>query len=344
MTSAPLRIPLHAVPSAKATLPIVDVSPLVEGASGVDEVADVIGRACRGHGFFYVAGHGVSAALQARLEELSRRFFALPVDEKLRIRMELAGRAWRGYFPVGQELTSGLPDQKEGLYFGAELEPDDPRVTAGVPLHGANLFPEGIEGFRETVLTYMGELTCLGHALVQGIALSLGLERSYFAQRYTGEPTILFRIFHYPPLPRGQGEELWSVGEHTDYGLLTILRQDQTGGLQVRVGGEWADAPPLPGTLVCNLGDMLDRMTGGDYRSTPHRVRNVSGRSRLSFPFFFDPAFDAEIEPIQAADGEEDDRHERWDRESVHGLGGTYGEYLLRKVGRVFPELGKSAL
>ena len=106
--------------------------------------------------------------------------------------------------------------------------------------------------------------------------------------------SILFRIFHYPPLPAGvEAEALWSVGEHTDYGLLTILMQDEIGGLAVKSKGGWIEAPPIEGAFVCNLGDMLDRMTGGLYRSTPHRVRNRSDRGRLSFPFFFDPGWNA---------------------------------------------------
>jgi isopenicillin N synthase-like dioxygenase len=109
--------------------------------------------------------------------------------------------------------------------------------------------------------------------------------------------------------------------------------------LQVKVKGEWIDAPPLENTFVCNLGDMLDRLTGGLYRSTPHRVSNVSGCDRLSFPFFFDPNFNARIEPLPHHHALQDDCDERWDRVSVHEFQGTYGGYLLNKVGKVFPQL-----
>ena len=99
---------------------------------------------------------------------------------------------------------------------------------------------------------------------------------TYFADRYTRDPLILFRIFNYPYSPdRAADQERWGVGEHTDYGVLTILRQDDTGGLQVKSRRRWIDAPPIPGTFVCNIGDMLDRMTRGLYRSTPHRVRQL---------------------------------------------------------------------
>lgn len=330
-----------------SNLPIIDVHALVAGTGDKETVAEQIRHACLDMGFFYIKGHGVDEALQDRLEQLSRQFFAQDLETKLELRMERAGRAWRGYFPVGGELTSGRPDLKEGLYFGAELGADDPRVQAGVPLHGANLFPANIPQFRETVLAYMAAMTQLGQILMQGIALSLGLEASYFADRYTADPLILFRIFNYPPEPANVGTPpSWGVGEHTDYGLLTILKQDDAGGLEVKSKSGWIAAPPVPGTFVCNIGDMLDRMTGGRYRSTPHRVRNTAGRSRLSFPFFFDPNFDAEVKRIESPDLEPvmDDQESRWDRSSVHAFTGTYGDYLLNKVGKVFPALGGSVI
>jgi isopenicillin N synthase-like dioxygenase len=127
----------------------VDIGPLVRGADGVsiaesiaESIGNAIGKACRVHGFFYIVGHGVDTELFDRLHDFSRAFFSLPLDDKMRIRMALAGRAWRGFFPEGAELTKGRPDPKEGLYFGAELAPEHPAVVAGRPMHGANLFPD----------------------------------------------------------------------------------------------------------------------------------------------------------------------------------------------------------
>jgi isopenicillin N synthase-like dioxygenase len=324
-------------------IPIIDVGDLVSDHPSPGAVAEQIGAACRESGFFYVVGHCVDEALQDSVRDLSREFFAQDLGTKLQIRMSLGGRAWRGYFRVGDELTSGMPDQKEGLYFGSELPADDPRVAAGTPLHGPNLFPAGPEGLRSAVLDYMAALTRLGHRLMAGLALSLGLEESYFADHGTDEPLTLFRIFNYPP---PANSEQWGVGEHTDYGMLTILLQDDAGGLEVKSRAQWVEAPPVPGSFVCNIGDMLDRMTRGLYRSTPHRVRNPAPRDRLSFPFFFDPNFFAPVRPIKLP-GQElwaDDRDERWDRASVHAFQGTYGDYLLSKVGKVFPELGSAVL
>lgn len=318
-------------------LPIIDVSALVTGIGDRADAARRIAQACRELGFFYIVGHQVDERLQRRLEEASRMFFAQPLDAKLDIRMEKGGRAWRGYFPVGDELTSGKPDLKEGLYFGAELTEAHPLVKSGTPMHGPNLFPRGMPLFGETVLEYIAAMTSLGHAMMKGIALSLGLDESYFAERYTGDPLILFRIFNYPP--QVSEEQSWGVGEHSDYGLLTILKQDESGGLQVKSKSGWIDAKPVAGSFVCNIGDMLDRMTGGLYRSTPHRVRNPSNRDRLSFPFFFDPNFNADVKPIEANRTAFDDKNERWDHASVHDFSGKYGDYLLNKVSKVFPQL-----
>ena len=192
--------------SIRLEVPVIDVAPLVADAGDQEEAAAAMGQACRENGFFYVIGHGVSEDLNRRLEELSHAFFAQDVETKLEIRMALAGKAWRGYFPVGDELTSGKPDVKEGLYFGSQLGEDDPRVRACLPLHGPNLFPAGIPGFGDTILEYMAALTDLGHALMRGVALSLGLEPGYFRERYMADPLTLFRIFHYPPVtPKPEG-------------------------------------------------------------------------------------------------------------------------------------------
>ncbi|MGB6113968.1 MAG: 2-oxoglutarate and iron-dependent oxygenase domain-containing protein, partial [Comamonas sp.] len=243
---------------AMEKLPVIDMSPLLGGTPEAStRVAREIDAACRDSGFFYVTGHGVDPQILSRLEAASWRFFSLPESIKLKIAMEKGGRAWRGFFPVGGELTSGKPDMKEGIYFGTELDPDHPRVRAGVPLHGQNLFPNQVPELRAAVLDYIAALTRTAHALMEGIALALGLERHYFADHYTADPTILFRIFHYPAPPADDNG--WGVGEHTDYGLLTLLAQDDVGGLQVKTARGWIDAPPLDNSFVCNIGDMLDR-------------------------------------------------------------------------------------
>ncbi len=324
------------------SIPVANIGALLSETEDRHRVAASIGEACRDSGFFYIVNHGVDETLQRRLEEVSKQFFAQDVKTKLEISMSYGGRAWRGYFPVGGELTSGKPDLKEGIYFGEELSRDHPVVKAGTPLHGPNLFPANIPHMRELVLGYMATMTRLGNRLMAGISLSLGLEESYFAERYTSDPLTLFRIFNYP-VPSGNGEDESSVGvgEHTDYGLLTILKQDMSGGLQIKVKSHWVDVPPIPNSFVCNVGDMLERLTAGRYLSAPHRVHNVTGHNRLSFAFFFDPNFNSEVRPIMDVIVT-DLKEERWDGASVHEFHGTYGEYLIAKVSRVFPALRRN--
>jgi len=288
-----------------------------------DGAAAAIDRACAEVGFFYVVGHGVDPALGQRLERAAGEFFALPERQKASVSMAVGGRAWRGWFPLGGELTSGVPDGKEGYYFGAEGPPSE------VPLHGPNVWPASVPALRDAVLDWLGAMSSLAARLCS----LLGVPSSLVA-----EPTVLFRIFRYPPSDAVPGD--WGVAEHTDYGLLTILRQDTVGGLEVRLPatGEWVAAPPLPGSFVCNVGDVLERLSGGRYRSTPHRVRNSSTADRLSFPFFFDPSWDAQIPEAGGIPVE------RWDGQDLYAIRGSYGDYLLGKVAKVFPALGGEVL
>ncbi len=319
-------------------IPLIDFSNFNVNKS---EIAKKVNEACLQHGFFYVSGHGVSSSLQDRIQLLSHGFFALPKKEKMQIAMHKAGKAWRGYFPINSELTSGKPDLKEGIYFGTELGSDDPRVQQGLPLHGANLFPATPPGFKEAVLDYINAVTTVGHLVMKAISLSLQLDEDYFFKKYNQDPLILFRIFHYPPQKE---QSQWGVGEHTDYGLLTILKQDNTGGLQVKTASGWTDAPPIENAFICNIGDMLERLTGGLYSSTPHCVLNTSGKDRYSFPLFFDPGFNTSIERIESINHIHETKNQRWDKSSVHEFTGTYGEYLINKIGKVFPGLKDDVL
>jgi isopenicillin N synthase-like dioxygenase len=316
-------------------LPVVDIASLLAG-SDPSPAAFEIDRACREVGFFGIVGHGVDPALQERLEAASHEFFALPDSEKSAIAMARSGAAWRGWFPVGGELTSGAADRKEGIYFGVEHDRAHPRVADATPLHGPNQFPAVPSQLGPAVLDWLTAMRPIADAVLRGIAVGLGLPAAWFEDELTSDPTILFRIFHYPP---GGADDEWGVGEHSDYGLLTLLAQDHNGGLQVKsLDGAWFDVEPTPGVLVCNLGDMLERLTGGRYRSTPHRVRNSSGNRRLSFPYFFDPSWDATV-PTLPLDRSPSTTNERWDGADVTAWEGRYGDYLTAKVAKVFPEL-----
>ncbi|HTJ18061.1 MAG TPA: 2-oxoglutarate and iron-dependent oxygenase domain-containing protein [Steroidobacteraceae bacterium] len=320
------------------SLPVIDLRLASQGADARTALALQLDLACSEFGFFYLVGHEVGAGLTDGLLALAREFFAREQAEKMQIHMSRGGRAWRGYFPLGGELTSGQPDLKEGLYFGTELDDRDPRVQAGLPMHGSNLFPDE-PGFRATVLEYMSTLESVGQQVLSLMAEGLHLDGDYFERQFTADPTVLFRIFRYPP--DAASREGWGVGAHTDYGLLTLLQQDTVGGLQVLNRDRWLDVPPLADSLVCNVGDMLERLTNGRYLSALHRAKNLSARERLSMVLFLDPSFDAKLEPLPGVSPDSSQPHTnvRWDRIDPHALQGTYGEYLLSKVSKVFPEL-----
>ncbi len=320
-------------------IPVISVA---DFGTRKDIIAQEIHDACITYGFFYIKDHNVSQEIIASLKTLSAQFFSLPEEEKKQISMDKGGIAWRGFFPVNGELTSGKPDRKEGIYFGTELDTSSQKVIEKVPMHGKNLFPERPEGLRESVLEYMAQVSGLAQTVLEAIALSLGLEQDYFFQNYTKDPLVLFRIFHYPA--QENDYEQWGVGEHTDYGLLTLLLQDNVGGLQVKSKSVWVDATPIEGTFICNIGDMLDKITGGYYKSNPHRVKNTSGKSRYSFPVFFDPGFETTVKHIEQLKPVDSANYERWDKTNLAEVSGTYGQYILGKVGKVFPDLLKEIL
>jgi isopenicillin N synthase-like dioxygenase len=174
----------------------------------------------------------------------------------------------------------------------------------------------------------------------------LGLDKDFFVDHYTRDPTVLFRIFNYPAAAAQLNEASWGVGAHTDYGLLTLLKQDSIGGLQVRHGDEWIDVPDIPNSFVCNVGDMLERLTRGRYLSALHRAKNVADRDRLSMVLFLDPNFTAQLRPIATLQPVHERPHTevRWDDIDPNKPIGTYGDYLLEKTGKVFPQLRDAAL
>jgi isopenicillin N synthase-like dioxygenase len=308
------------------TLPIIDLT--------AGDAAVQLHKACRDVGFFALVLNNDLDARRQELIALATGFFALPEDVKEQVSMDGGGPAWRGWFPLGGELTSGIPDLKEGYYFGEELAPD-PRA-----MHGANLWPDRPAGLAQAVSNWMDEMQSLGQQVLSFMAEGLGLRPDSFATTLTGRPTPLFRIFRYPPQSSGDHSN-WGVREHSDYGLLTLLATDGTPGLEINVNGDWIAAPADPKLLICNLGDMLDRLTGGRYRSTRHRVRNYAGQDRYTMPFFLDPGWDASIAPLDLNDGwvVPQDASDRWDRANVRDLGGTYGDWITAKVAKVFPAL-----
>jgi isopenicillin N synthase-like dioxygenase len=272
------------------SLPVIDMS---DGDAAA--LARQVGAAARGIGFFYVSGHGIEPGLIASILDQSARYFALSHAEKAKHSIALSPHN-RGYVAMkGESLDPTKPaDLKEAFNIGLELDPDDPRVIAGEPFRGVNVWPD-LPTWRATMLAYFDAVCAVGRQLHRAIALDLGLDKDFFEDKLD-QPMATLRLLHYPPQPKAPEAGQIGAGEHSDYGDLTLLLTDCIGGLEVRTReGEWIPAPHVPGTFVCNIGDCLMRWTNDVYVSTPHRVVNRGGRERYSVAFFLDPNPETEI-------------------------------------------------
>lgn len=281
-------------------IPQIDISSLYSAdEADWQNVAQQIDSACQQSGFFYVTGHGISDERIAALRALSEQFFALPQSEKLKIDITQTVHH-RGYGNFGTEqLDPARPgDFKETFDMGRNLAPDHPDVLAGKPLHGCNQYPQ-IDGFAALMETHYWDMIELGKVILRGLAIALGSNPSFFDSEFS-EPISVLRFIHYPAIELKQEVEQIGAGAHTDYGCITILHQDQIGGLQVQNrDGQWIDATPIEGSFVINIGDMMARWSNDRYTSTPHRVVNPSGLERYSMPFFVEPNFDTNIQALQ---------------------------------------------
>ncbi|HSI02613.1 MAG TPA: 2-oxoglutarate and iron-dependent oxygenase domain-containing protein [Reyranella sp.] len=278
------------------SVPVIDVAPLFGSSEAAARaVSAEIRRASVEVGFFYVRGHTVPPPLMQGMLASAKAFFARPEAEKRRIQVNAAHR---GYVPFAQTTLGRAykPDLKESLNFAFPFQPGDPYLADTKPLIGLNQWPDDAPDLRRTAEAYYAAVFELGQRLLEGFALALDLERSFFRGLYR-HPLVRARLVHYPPQPEGQAEGQFGAAPHTDWGCITVLWQDDVGGLQVRNrAGQWIDAPPIEGTFVINIGDMLERWSNDLFVSTPHRVVNASGRERYSIPIFYDPDFETVVE------------------------------------------------
>lgn len=269
----------------QVSVPLIDISGLRSiSAADRKSVADAIDRACREIGFFYITGHGVPDSLVTELTAISRRFFDQPLDTKMAI-ASANSEHFRGYVPIhAEEHNPGHGrDWHEALDFGREPRPGH-APDAG--FYGPNQWPDALPALRPVVERYYAAMLALANDLLRGFALALDLEEGYFLPKFDWAAGWL-RLLHYPPQPAGPASAGIGIGEHTDYDAFTILWQDQSGGLEVQgLDGSWIQAPPIAGSYVINIANLMQRWTNDLYKSTPHRATNRSGLERTSVPFF----------------------------------------------------------
>jgi isopenicillin N synthase-like dioxygenase len=276
-------------------IPVLDITPLVTGQD-TTPLAQSFHTAYSETGFAYITGHGIDPGLRAAIFEASKRFHALPEPTKQAIAID---GTHRGYIAknTSTDVTSDLADvTKPNQSASFMMMREDAAPDTAVYLSGPNKWPD-LPGFRATCEAYARAMTDLGHRLMRLALQSIGTDQTILTAFDT--PTIWLRLLHYPPQPPQAPDDLYGSAPHKDFGCLTLLAQDDVGGLQVQTpDGDWIDAPPIPGAFVVNVGDMLHRMSNGRLRSTPHRVINTSGRERYSVPFFFDPHVSTTIAPL----------------------------------------------
>jgi len=246
-------------------------------------------------GFFYVVDHGVPLARVAAVFEAARWFFGRPLAERNALDVATSPN-FRGYVPMGITGPNVPRRLLEAFQMMMELGAEDPDVRAGNVMYGPNRWPPGAPPFRAAMQDYFASMEGLSQRLLGAFARGLGQLGDYF-EPFFRKPLTQLRLLHYPP--QAPDEEAQGVETHTDTGAFTILLQDRVGGLEVRNrAGRWIGARPIPDSFVINIGDMMQRWTGGRFVSTPHRVANRTGQDRFSVPFFANPDYDATIAPL----------------------------------------------
>ncbi len=309
------------------SVPVIDISGITKDASGADarDAVQQIATACREWGFFQVVNHGVADTLIESAWRQTRAFFAAPPEVKNAI-VRTRENPW-GYY--NNELTKNQRDKKE--VFDFTTDGTDPIYRS------ENRWP-GIDGdFRETMRSYLDAVTGLALHLLDAFCVGLDLPADFMRQDFTENHTGFVRLNHYPvsdPLANGNGDNLpvadMGVHHHTDAGALTVLLQDDVGGLQVFRAGYWHDIPSVPGAFVINTGDMMQVWSNDYYQAAIHRGLAMVDRDRYSIPFFFNPAPATVVSPLPSVVSEERPARYRsinWSEFRAKRTDGDYADY-----------------
>lgn len=290
------------------SLPIIDISPLSQpNTEAWQDVITQIDKACRELGFFYITGHGIPQSQFDYIESKAQALFSLPEADKQAISIESSAnhRGW-GRLSAEKLDPQGELDCKESFDMALDLSPLHSQVNKCPKLYGPNQYPN-LDGFTQAMNQHYSLTLDVGLKVLSAMALALEQSEDFFTQKFNF-PVSVLRLLHYP----SQHTSTNGAGAHTDYGCITLLYQDSSGGLQVlNRNDEWIDAPPVPGSFVVNIGDLMQRWTNDIYRSTKHRVSSpTTGKTRFSMPFFVEPDFDTVVTTLPKCVAEKDNHNQ----------------------------------
>ena len=278
-------------------IPVIDISSLFGADPQYLSVGKALQKAATEIGFFYVSGHSIHQELLEQAFSVSKNFFAAPEEAKATV---LTQGYHRGLLAMGVSKMEGQQkvDLKESYIWGEDYVQDNADFLAGNELLPPNRWPNFMPEIRQILPEYLHQAHHTGKQLLRAIAASLDIDLDYFVGKFR-KPITRSTLIHYPPQPPTMGEEQFGVSPHTDYGTITLLAQDDTGGLRVQgINGNWLTAHPIEGTIVVNVGDLLARWSNNRFRSTPHCVVNASGKERYSIATAMDPDWDTLVSPV----------------------------------------------
>ena len=306
----------------KERVPVIDIKKINSVSNKID-IAKELYKASTDLGFIYIKNHDISENLINDLRTDGLNFFRSSTDDKSKVLITKKHRGWLG-FGGAKMGDKAKPDLKESFIWGYQY--DDGSLPDDHQLRGVNKWPKFLPSLQQNAMSYFHQINELAKNLLTCFAIGLNLKENFFI-RNCNAPLSRASLVYYPDQPKEMGEMQFGVSEHTDFGLLTILCQDSVGGLQIKgLDGQWFHAPPIDGTLIVNVADLLSRWTGGIYKSTPHRVVNSSGQERLSIVLAFDPDPETLINP-----GEIPEIEKNTNEEPI-----TCGDYLIWRFNKAF--------
>ena len=287
----------HAVKDTEAVsrlIPVIDYGPYFAGEPGaLDALAGQLRHACENIGFLYVKNHGVPQETIDRGFAASKRFHALPLEEKLKLRLNENNI---GYMPMNASVQGAStvhkatkPNQNESFFVSHDRAADHPDVLAGLPLRGRNQWPAGMDDLRADMMAYFAAVNAMCDRMLPPFAVALGLPADFFAPFFANEAHANLRFLHYPP-QEDWSENTFGAAPHTDNSFMTALARNDVPGLAVRLpSGEWFSPPVIEGTFLINLGNIMRRWSNDRFLSTPHGVINETNADRYSIAYFHSP-------------------------------------------------------